>query len=144
MWLLKYATLFILTIFILTAVGTLVWWELQDRPNSWRTCAKRSAKGFDVIGRTTVSRLADLLARAKRKTARATAKRVLPRISNAGRGLVTGVNLSEFATLQERDDLDYLGRLQRQNDFNAAAMSGSSAAAENDPPAKDLHKSKAR
>jgi hypothetical protein len=44
MWLLKYLILFLLVVFVLPAAATLAWWELQDRPRSWRT-ADWSASG---------------------------------------------------------------------------------------------------
>jgi hypothetical protein len=44
MWLLKYVSLFLFGVFVLPALGTLVWWELQHRPNSWHT-ADWSASG---------------------------------------------------------------------------------------------------
>lgn len=44
MWLAKYLTVFLLFVFVLPALATVVWWELQDRPRSWRT-ADWSASG---------------------------------------------------------------------------------------------------
>ena len=40
-------------------------------------------------------------------------KRVLPRVSKAGGGLMPGIDLINPSTLQEADDLDYLRRMQR-------------------------------
>jgi hypothetical protein len=86
--------------------------------------------------RTTVRLPADLLKRAKRKAAAerrtltsliedglrlvvaegrraAKGKRVLPPISKATGGPLPGVDLSDLSGLQEMDDLDYVGRMQR-------------------------------
>jgi hypothetical protein len=40
-------------------------------------------------------------------------KAVMPRVSKAGGGLISGIDLTESSTLQEADDLDYVRRLQR-------------------------------
>jgi hypothetical protein len=89
-----------------------------------------------MIERTTVRLPADLLDRAKRKAAaegrtltslievglraivsdnpkRAKGKRVSPRVSRAGGGLMPGVDLTNASTLQEADDLDSVRRMQR-------------------------------
>ncbi|MGA3398099.1 MAG: ribbon-helix-helix protein, CopG family [Acetobacteraceae bacterium] len=89
-----------------------------------------------MVERTTVRLPEDLLSRAKRKAAdegrtltslieealrrvvandRRTppAKRILPRVSQAGGGLMPGVELGSAANLQEADDLDYIRRMQR-------------------------------
>jgi hypothetical protein len=44
MWLIKAFILFLLIVFILPALVTIVWWQLQDRPGTWRT-ADWSASG---------------------------------------------------------------------------------------------------
>lgn len=86
--------------------------------------------------RTTVRLPQDLLRRARRKAAgegrtltslieeglrqvvvnerkAPSAKRILPRVSKAGGGLMPGVDLGSASTLQEADDLDYVRRMQR-------------------------------
>ena len=86
--------------------------------------------------RTTVRLPEDLLNRARRKAAAegrtltsliedglraivsdnpkaAKRKRVLPRVSKAGGGLMPGVDLTDPSSLQEADDLDYVRRMQR-------------------------------
>jgi hypothetical protein len=86
--------------------------------------------------RTTVRLPEDLLNRARRKAVaegrtltsliedglraivgenRKTEKRkpVMPRVSKAGGGLISGIDLTESSTLQEADDLDYVRRMQR-------------------------------
>ncbi len=86
--------------------------------------------------RTTVRLPQDLLSRAKRKAAAEgrtltsliedglrrvvandrmapPARRILPRVSKAGGGLMLGVELGSASELQEADDLDYLRRMQR-------------------------------
>jgi hypothetical protein len=45
MWIVKSLVIFLLVVFALPALATLVWWELQDRPRSWRT-ADWSASGI--------------------------------------------------------------------------------------------------
>ena len=39
-------------------------------------------------------------------------RRLLPRISKAGGGLIPGVNLTSQSALQETEDLDYLRRMK--------------------------------
>ena len=39
-------------------------------------------------------------------------KRVLPRISKATGGAMQGIDITDSATLQEIEDLDYIGRLK--------------------------------
>jgi len=86
--------------------------------------------------RTTVRLPEDLLNRAKRKAAaegrtltsliedglrlivtenqkRPKGRHVLPRISKATGGLMPGIELSDLATLQEIDDLDYIRRMKK-------------------------------
>ena len=90
----------------------------------------------DMIKRVTVRIPEDLLLRAKRKAAAegrnltslieeglrlVTAQtrkhmrnqRVLPPVSKATGGLMTGIDLSDSAALQEMDDLDYMRRLKQ-------------------------------
>jgi len=88
-----------------------------------------------MTARTTVRLPDDLLHRARRKAAaegrtltsliedglravvgeRKTDKRkpVMPRVSNAGGGIMPGIDLTDPSTLQEADDLDYVRRMQR-------------------------------
>lgn len=86
--------------------------------------------------RTTVQLPSDLLGRARRKAAvehrtltslieeglrqvvagnpkSAATRRVLPRISKASGGLLPGVDLADLSRLQEIDDQDHVGRMQR-------------------------------
>jgi hypothetical protein len=86
--------------------------------------------------RTTVRLPADLLSRAKRKAAAerrtltsliedglrlmvadgrkaAKGRRVLPPISKATGGTMPGIDLTDLSDLQETDDLDQVGRMQR-------------------------------
>jgi hypothetical protein len=89
-----------------------------------------------MAARTTIRLPEDLLNRAKRKAAAEgrtlaslieeglrlivaetrkgmKAKRVLPRSSKAGGGPMPGVDLGDLSTLQEKDDLDTVRRMQR-------------------------------
>jgi hypothetical protein len=89
-----------------------------------------------MIERTTVRLPADLLSRAKRKAAAerrtltsliedglrlmvadgrkaAKGRRVLPPISKATGGTMPGIDLTDLSDLQETDDLDQVGRMQR-------------------------------
>jgi hypothetical protein len=86
--------------------------------------------------RTTVRLPEDLLRRAKRKAAaegrtltsliedglrlvvtdtrsRTKQKRLMPRVSKATGGLMPGVDLTRFSTIQEMDDLEYVERMKR-------------------------------
>lgn len=45
MWLVKPVLLFVLIVFVLPTAATIAWWELKDRPESWRT-ADWSASGI--------------------------------------------------------------------------------------------------
>jgi hypothetical protein len=88
-----------------------------------------------MIERTTVRLPEDLLARAKRKAAAegrtltsliedglrlviaenrkaSKGKRVMPRVSKATGGPMPGVDLTDFSTLQEMDDLEYVERMK--------------------------------
>lgn len=84
--------------------------------------------------RTTVRLPQDLLSRAKRKAAaegrtltsliedglrlvvaderKPAKKRVLPRFSDATGGPLPGIDISDSATLQEMDDLEYVARMK--------------------------------
>ena len=89
-----------------------------------------------MIERTTVRLPEELLSRARRKAAaegrtltsliedglrvvvdenRTSEKRkpIFPRVSEAGGGLMPGIDLTDPSTLQESDDLDYVRRMQR-------------------------------
>ena len=89
-----------------------------------------------MIERTTVRLPEDLFNRAKRKAAAEgrtltsliedglrlivsesqkapKSKRVLPRVSKAGGGLMPGIELNNSSGLQEADDLDYVWRMIR-------------------------------
>jgi hypothetical protein len=89
-----------------------------------------------MIERTTVRLPEDLLNRARRKAAAEgrtltsliedglrlivsesrkapKSKRVLPRVSKAGGGLMPGIELNNSPGLQEADDLDYVRRMNR-------------------------------
>jgi len=78
--------------------------ELLDR-------AKRKAA---AEGRTLTSLIEDglrLIVSGSQKVAQK--KRVLPRISKASGGAIPGIEFSDSATLQEIEDLDYIGRLKK-------------------------------
>jgi hypothetical protein len=87
-----------------------------------------------MIERTTVRLPADLLTRAKRKAAaegrtltsliedglrlvvtdgpKPAKKRVLPPVSKATGGLMPGIDITKFSTIQEMDDLEYAERMK--------------------------------
>jgi hypothetical protein len=78
--------------------------ELLDR-------AKRKAA---AEGRTLTSLIEDglrLIVVGNGKVARR--KRVVPRISKAGGGLMPGIDLGDLSALQEMEDLDNLRRMKR-------------------------------
>ena len=89
-----------------------------------------------MIERTTVRLPEELLQRARRKAAaegrtltaliedglrlvtaekKATqpVKRKLPRVSTARGGLIPGIDLDDFSSIQEADDLEYVERMKR-------------------------------
>jgi hypothetical protein len=73
--------------------------------------ARRKAAGE---GRTLTSLIEEGLRRVVVNDRKAPpAKRILPRVSKAGGGLMPGVELGSASTLQEADDLDYVRRMQR-------------------------------
>ncbi len=73
----------------------------------------RARRKAAAEGRTLTSLIEDGLRLAiagNRRPARS--KRVLPRISKAGGGLVPGIGLTEGSALREMDDLDYVERMK--------------------------------
>jgi hypothetical protein len=81
-------------------------------PQSLLSRAKRKAA---AEGRTVTSLIEDglrLVIAGDRKAAKG--KRVLPRVSTAGGGPMPGVDFTDFSALQERDDLDAVGRMKRE------------------------------
>ena len=72
--------------------------------------AKRKAAGE---GRTLTSLIEDGLRWIVTEKPRVTSRRrVLPRISQAGGGAMPGIDFTDSATLQEIEDLDYIGRIK--------------------------------
>jgi|SRR5208337_1705824 hypothetical protein len=74
----------------------------------------RSRRKAAAEGRTLTSLIEEglrLIVDDGRKTAKR--RRVLPRVSEAGGGLMPGVDLANSSGLQEVDDLAYIGRMQR-------------------------------
>lgn len=78
-------------------------------PSELLSRAKRKAA---AEGRTLTSLIADGLRMALADDRRSPrAKRVLPRVSKAGGGLLPGIDLADSRSLQESDDTDYVVRL---------------------------------
>jgi hypothetical protein len=74
---------------------------------------KRAKRKAAAEGRTLTSLIEDglrLVVAETRKPAKQ--KRVLPRVSKATGGLMPGVDLTHFSTIQEMDDLEYVERMK--------------------------------
>lgn len=75
---------------------------------------KRAKRKAAAEGRTLTSLITDGLQHIVSEPRRAARRsRVLPRVSKAKGGLMPGVDLGSFSTLQEADDLDRIDRMQR-------------------------------
>lgn len=72
--------------------------------------AKRKAA---AEGRTLTSLIEEGLGRVVSESREPRRRRKMPRISTASGGLLPGVDLANNASLQERDDLDYVKRMTR-------------------------------
>jgi hypothetical protein len=80
-------------------------------PEELLTRAKRKAA---AEGRTLTALIEDglRLVTAEKKTTRP-AKRTMPPVSKARGGLMPGVDLTHFSTIQQADDLEYVERMKR-------------------------------
>jgi CopG antitoxin of type II toxin-antitoxin system len=76
---------------------------------------KRAKRKAAAEGRTLTSLITDGLQHVVSEPRRDTRRsRVIPRVSKAKGGLVSGVDLGSFSNLQEMDDLDRIARMNRR------------------------------
>jgi hypothetical protein len=80
-------------------------------PEELLTRAKRKAA---AEGRTLTALIEDglRLVTAEKKTTRPV-KRTMPPVSKARGGLMPGIDLTHFSTIQQADDLEYVERMKR-------------------------------